>query len=303
MIVKLQMKLLHATFDSTYHLVDLVCDIRYYIRKIRNDIIGARHVGKLKAHPSSPHDHHQDIINTAVILLVNLSSTMAASQCNKYGPGYASQHVKHHEWRTAENSAAHLIPRLQTMAMKNPQIKMLDVGAGSGTISASLAKYIPEGHVTATDISEEILTRAKQYAKSKGVHNLDVQQANVYQLPFPDSTFDITHAHQVLCHLDTPSDAIRELVRVTKPGGVVALRESDMHMWCFWPELPGLLKFHETQIKTLISNGGQDKGGRQLVSWVIKAGVARENITASFGTWCYSALEDRQAWGECLLQI
>ncbi|RTE80412.1 hypothetical protein BHE90_005114 [Fusarium euwallaceae] len=222
----------------------------------------------------------------------------ASSGHNKYGPGYGQ--VRHHEWRTAENSSSHLLPKLQSMAKDNPKLKLLDVGAGSGTISTSLARYIPDGHVTATDISDEILVRAREYADSQGVTNIEFKRADVFELPFSDSTFDVTHAHQVLCHLDTPTEAIQEMIRVTKPGGVVSLRESDMHMWCFWPEIPGLLKFHENQIRVLVANGGQDKGGRQLVSWALKAGVARQDITASFGTWCYSDPEDRRVWAESM---
>ncbi|KAF7546298.1 hypothetical protein G7046_g9337 [Stylonectria norvegica] len=227
---------------------------------------------------------------------------MSTVEHNKYGPGYAKRQVGHHEWRTAENSAAHLIPRLQSLAASNPHLKLLDVGAGSGTISTSLAKYMPDGQVIATDISDEILYQAKESAQAKGVANISFQKANVYELPFADATFDVTHAHQVLCHLDAPCDAIREMLRVTKPGGVVALRESDMHMWCIWPEIPALLKFHDLSIKTLEANGGQGKGGRQLVSWVMKTGVTREDITASFGTWCYSAPEDRRAWGGAMAE-
>lgn len=223
---------------------------------------------------------------------------MASTQHNKYGPGYAAKQVQHHEWRTAENSAAHLIPHLQSAASANPHLKLLDVGAGSGTISASLAKYIPSGHVLATDISDEILERAKEFADSKDVKNISFQKANIYELEFPDASFDVVHASQVLCHLDAPCDAIKEMVRVTKPGGIIALRESDMQMWCISPELPPLLQFHSIQIKTLIANGGQEKGGRSLLPWALKAGVAREAITLSFGTWCFSQAEDKKAWSE-----
>lgn len=222
---------------------------------------------------------------------------MASSNRNQYGPGYAASQVKHHEWRTAENSAAHLLPHLKPLAEIKPHLKLLDVGAGSGTISVSLAKYIPDGQVLATDISEEILERAREYATSNGANNVTFQQANVYELPFADSSFDVTHASQVLCHLANPSDAIREMVRVTKSGGVISLRETDMQMWCIWPEIPALLQFQEASIMTLEANGGHGKGGRQLLPWAMKAGVARESITVSFGTWCYSAPEDKKAWG------
>lgn len=220
------------------------------------------------------------------------------SKANQYGPGHAASQVQHHEWRTAENSAGHLLPHLKRLAEQNPHLRLLDVGAGSGTISASLARYMPEGEVTATDISDEILQRAADYARSTGVTNLAFQAASVYKLPFEDDAFDIAHAHQVLCHLDDPSSAIREMVRVVKPGGIVALRESDMKMWCMFPELAGLVKFHEMTVKTLVANGGSDEGGRRLVSWTVEAGVTRDKIQASFGTWCYSDPPDRKTWGE-----
>lgn len=223
---------------------------------------------------------------------------MTGNQHNLYGPGYAATQVKHHEWRTAENSAAHLLPRLKSLVEKNPHLELLDVGAGSGTISTSLAKYIPRGRVVATDISDEILERAKEYAASQGVDNVTVQKANVYELPFPDSSFDVVHASQVLCHLDAPCDAIREMLRVTRKGGVVSLRETDMHMWSIWPEDPALLQFHDISMKTIVANGGQDKGGRSLLPWALKAGVAREDINLTFGTWCYAEPDDKKAWGK-----
>lgn len=132
------------------------------------------------------------------------------------------------------------------------------------------------------------------------MHNISFREASVYELPFADGGFDVVHAHQVLCHLDEPVKAVREMLRVCKPGGrgVVALREADMRMWCVWPELPGLLKFHGLMVDVLVANGGQEKAGRRLVEWVMEAGVGRGEIEAGFGTWCYSAPEDRRVWGE-----
>lgn len=226
---------------------------------------------------------------------------MAAAKHNAYGPGHAANHVKHHEWRTAENSAAHLVPHLEAMAQAKPDLDLLDVGAGSGTITASLARYMPRGRLTATDISESILDRAAEHARSRGVANVSFQTANVFELPFPDASFDVAHAHQVLCHLDDPAAAIREMLRVTRPGGLVALRESDMRMWCFWPELPSLAHFHDIQVRTIVANGGQDKAGRRLVSWILSTGVDRADVEASCGTWCYSEADDRKAWGNFFL--
>lgn len=217
---------------------------------------------------------------------------------NDYMPGYKPSHIRHHEWRTAENSANHLVPELQRLARKSPKISLLDVGSGSGTITQGLARYIPDGIVTATDLSEEIHQRSRQLASVAGVTNINFQQASVYSLPFDDASFDVTHAHQVLCHLDAPADAIKEMYRVTKPGGIVALRESDLQSQCVWPELDGVVRFNKLLCDMMDASGGSSRGGRRLIEWVTKAGITREQINPSFGTWCFSQPEDRLVWGK-----
>ncbi|EGO53999.1 hypothetical protein NEUTE1DRAFT_124374 [Neurospora tetrasperma FGSC 2508] len=228
------------------------------------------------------------------------------TQHTPYAIGHAPSHTKHHEWRTAANSAPHLLPHLPKALSSNPNLKLLDIGCGPGTISASLAQHLlPSGHVLATDIADDVLERAKEHAISQGLsvpQNISFQKESVYELSFPDNEFDIVHAHQVLCHLDDPVAAVKEMLRVCKPGGLISLRESDMHMWCFWPELPSLLKFHELMVNVMLANGGQDKGGRKLVSWIMEAGVDRKDIEAGFGTWCYSEPGDRKAWGEAMIE-
>lgn len=212
-------------------------------------------------------------------------------------PGVPTPHAAHMELRTAENSAAYLLAKLQSMKKSNPQLTLLDVGAGSGTISVTFAKIIPEGKVTATDLNQEVLPRGQAIAESEGVKNIEFQQADAYKLPFADGTFDVTHCHQVLYQFKAPWDALREMLRVTKPGGVVAAREGDYEAECIWPELPGLVKFHKFVVGTMVAGGGSSTSGRQLLSWALKAGVGRDQITASYGTWCYSTPADKNVWG------
>ena len=183
------------------------------------------------------------------------------------------------------------------MKINNPHLTLLDVGAGSGTISVTLARVIPDGQVTATDLKKEILPRAQAIAESEGVKNIEFRQADAYKLPFADGTFDVSHCHQVLVHLKAPWDVLREMLRVTKPGGLVAAREGDYETECLWPETPGLVKFHKFIVEFIKAGGGSPTAGRQLLSWALKAGVERSQITPSFGTWCYSEPADRKVWG------
>ena len=136
---------------------------------------------------------------------------------SKYLSGYAPNATIHHEWRTASNSAPHLLPILKGLASTNPKLTLLDVGAGSGTITASFAAYMPpQGRIVATDISDEILRKAAKHAEDVGVGQMvQTQKASVYELPFADGSFDVVHASQVLVHLDEPERAVREMIRVT----------------------------------------------------------------------------------------
>lgn len=217
-------------------------------------------------------------------------------------PDHPPPKAVHHELRTAENSAAHVLAKLQSMKESNPHLTLLDVGAGSGTISVTFAKAIPEGHVTAVDVNPDILPRARAVAEMAGVKNIEFQHGDAKKLPFADATFDIAFCHQMLTHMKEPWEALREMLRVTKPGGIVAAREGDYETECVWPELPGLLKFRRF-IVSMMNAGGTSRAGRQLLSWALKAGVERDQITVSYSTWSYDTPNDKKVWGRSSVML
>ncbi|TVY50829.1 putative methyltransferase C1B3.06c [Lachnellula cervina] len=206
------------------------------------------------------------------------------------------------EQRNAGNSSGYILPKLHSMKEQNPNLALLDIGCGPGTISSTLAKIIPDGHVTGIDKSPDIIPRARDLAEESGVKNIEFQQGDAYKLPFADGAFDITICHQMLTYLKAPWDALSEMIRVTKVGGIIAAREGDLTSECVWPELPGLVKFHKLAGDLIKGGGGTDKGGRQLLSWALKAGVKREMITVSHSTWSYSTPKEKQIWSVALIE-
>ncbi|KAF2650431.1 methylase [Lophiostoma macrostomum CBS 122681] len=216
-------------------------------------------------------------------------------------PGQAQAQAIHHELRNAENSAAFVLPKLQSMKESNPGLKLLDVGAGSGTITASFAKLLPDGHVTGLDLKAEILPRARTVAEIAGVKNVNFLQGDCKKLPFEDGTFDVVFCHQMLTHMPAPEDALREMLRVTKPGGIVAAREGDFKTEAVYPESPALLKFHKTVATMMGAAGGTETAGRQLLPWALKAGAERTNITLTFGTWLYVTQHEKDTWAGGLI--
>src|SRR3954449_2951968 len=111
---------------------------------------------------------------------------MKEDQTDSEKPAYPPAQAIIHEIRNAENSAAFLLPKLRSMRESNPNLALLDVGAGSGTISVSFAKLIPDGHVTGIDLNPQILPRARAVAATAGVQNIIFQEGSVYKLPFAD---------------------------------------------------------------------------------------------------------------------
>ena len=134
--------------------------------------------------------------------------------------------------RTAEDSAAFLLPHLGST------MRLLDVGCGPGTITCDLATRV--GEVLGIEPPGSVLDTARATATSRGVANIAFEEGSVYELAFDDDFFDVSYAHQVLQHLSDPVRAIEEMVRVTKPGGVVALRDADYRAMAWHPQPPEL---------------------------------------------------------------
>jgi SAM-dependent methyltransferase len=206
-----------------------------------------------------------------------------------YTHGHAESVLRSHRWRTVENSAAYLIPHLAAGQ------RVLDVGSGPGTITVDLAERVAPGRVTAVEINEAALDLTRVEAAKRGVDTIDFVVSDVHALDFPDGGFDIVHAHQVLQHVGDPVQALREMRRVAKPGGVVAARDSDYQAFTWFPESSALDQWLGLYRSAARANGGEPDAGRRLLSWAHAAGFA--DVTATSSTWCFATPEDRQYWG------
>ncbi|GBE82698.1 Uncharacterized methyltransferase [Sparassis crispa] len=194
-------------------------------------------------------------------------------------------------WRTATNSAAYLIPALRS------DMRILDIGCGPGTITADLAKLVPNGDVVGVELAGDVLEKARANAAALGVKNVQFVVGDVNGLAFPDGTFDVVHAHQVLQHVGDPVRALREMRRITKPGGIVAVRDTDFDTFTWFPDVEGMADFKEKYVHVQRANGGEPLAGRRLHAWAREAGFDPAKITKSSSTWCYGTPEERAWWG------
>jgi SAM-dependent methyltransferase len=208
---------------------------------------------------------------------------------NAYTHGHHESVLRSHRWRTAENSAAYLLPELAA------GMSLLDIGCGPATITADLSERLDPGRVTALEATEAALELARAEVAARGRSNIDFLIGDVHQLDLPDAAFDVVHAHQVLQHLARPVDALREMRRVCRPGGVVAARDSDYAAFTWYPHLPALSAWQDLYRRAARDNGGEPDAGRQLHAWARAAGFT--DITATASVWCFASEPDRQWWG------
>ena len=214
---------------------------------------------------------------------------VAGAGPNAYTHGHHDSVLRSHRWRTADNSCGYLLAHLAA------GLDLLDVGCGPATITVDLARRVAPGRVTAVDNAAAVLPEARRTVARAGVA-VEVEQADVYRLPFADASFDVVHAHQVLQHLTDPVAALAEMRRVRRPDGLVAVRDSDYPAMAWFPDEPGLERWLRLYLQVARGNRAEPAAGRRLLGWAQAAGFAR--IEPSASVWCFATPAERAWWGD-----
>ena len=216
----------------------------------------------------------------------------------RYTHGHSAAVLSAHSRRGAADSAAYLLAHLRA------GMDLLDVGCGPASITADLAERVAPGRVVALDAAAGALEAARATLSDRGLsEQVEVTSGDVMALPFEDASFDIVHAHQVLQHLADPVGALAEMRRLTRPGGIVAVRDAVYSAMTWFPEPEGMEQWRSVYMATARANGGEPDAGSRLLSWAREAGFT--DASASASTWCYATPADRawqsQTWAQrCL---
>lgn len=138
------------------------------------------------------------------------------------------------QWQTAAEAWHRWHPTLKSwlgpatdlmldMAQVKPGQRILDIAAGAGEQSITAAEKVgPDGYVLATDLAPKILEFALELAASKGIHNIETREMDGENLTLPDESFDVIISRVGLIFFPDQQKALKEMLRVLKPGGYVA---------------------------------------------------------------------------------
>lgn len=111
---------------------------------------------------------------------------------------------------------------------------ILDIGAGTGEPGLTIATMLTGGKVIITDLSEDMIAIAEENAMLRGINNIETLVCDVSEIPFADNTFDAISCRFGFMFFPDMLLAVKEMVRVLKPGGRVATsvwNAPDKNFW------------------------------------------------------------------------
>jgi SAM-dependent methyltransferase len=199
------------------------------------------------------------------------SSQSVEPYVQAHNPAFEAQLAQ----RTAARDAAFFLPHLRA------GMDLVDVGCGPATITLGLAEVVAPGQVVGVDRDAGQIARSRAFATGRGATNVRFEVADIYELPFPDRSFDAAFAHVVLMHVNDPVRALMEIRRVLKPGGIVGVRDPDLDTVVQGPEAAVPEELRRLQVRASELGGPNRRFGRSHRAVLLQAGFARAEAGAS----------------------
>jgi ubiquinone/menaquinone biosynthesis C-methylase UbiE len=148
---------------------------------------------------------------------------------------------------------------------------VLEVGCGTGVFTRHVGAQLPDSRVVGLDMDEGRLA----FARARNVApNVRYQAADLLHLPFEDGRFDLVFCRFVLVHVPDPTQALREMARVTRPGGVVVAYDMVHDGIWFSPPKPAFAQLLRAALDWMREHGMEPSQGLHLASGMIRAGLA-----------------------------
>ena len=152
-------------------------------------------------------------------------------------------------------------------------IAAIDVGCGVLGVLHVLADRVgAEGRVVGLDREARMVQEGRRVAEARGLP-VEFLQADATNIELPDGSFDLVHARTLLLNVSNPEEILAEMVRVAKPGGVVAVQEPDAAAWLCDPPHPAFEILRDAILKAYRRTGKDFNIGRRTARMLRNAGL------------------------------
>lgn len=159
-----------------------------------------------------------------------------------------------------------------------PGVRFVEFGCGLGYVSRWAAA---EGaHVTGVDINDEQIAACQKLATDEGLVNVEFRTANIYEPDFASGSVDVAYCRWLMVHLSRPIDAMRAILEILKPGGVMVCEEADVGQIYAEPRAAAYEEVRELALKAGQARGVDYDGGRRAHTWAREAGFELVHVAA-----------------------
>jgi enediyne biosynthesis protein CalE5 len=179
-----------------------------------------------------------------------------------------------------------------------PGQSVLDVAGGAGEPSLTIARVVGlDGSVMCTDAVAEMVAAAESAAQRLELKNIRFRQCTADSLPFEDNSFDTVISRLGAMFFPNPLVAIREMLRVIRPGGTISLAvwyKSEMNPFAYCvtdvmnryietppadPDAPGAFRFAEPgKLAGVLTDAGASDVGERLLKFRMEAPISAQEF-------------------------
>ncbi len=149
---------------------------------------------------------------------------------------------------------------------------VVDIGSGPGAITTRIAGEVMQGFVVAVDRDAQMLGRLRGASDAAGLCNIQPVACELYDLPIADDAVDFVVMRFILQHLHDPAAALREGLRVLRPGGTLCAIDADDRWLTLYPEPSTFRALVDASGARQASTNGNRYIGRKLPVMLAKAG-------------------------------
>src|SRR5438045_5325183 len=155
-----------------------------------------------------------------------------------------------------------------------------DIGCGPGYASIDLAEIAgPNGRVVAIDRSRRFLDALESSAAQRGLHNIDVFEADLDEDALPELKVDGVWVRWVFAFMKHPQELLAKVIRLLKPGGTIVIHEYfDYATWGFAPRSEVFETFVTAVMKSWREGGGEPDIGLMLPQWLGEYGLKIHSV-------------------------
>ena len=160
-----------------------------------------------------------------------------------------------------------------------PDVTMLDLGCGPGFFAERVARERlgPEGRIIGVDVDGELVRLGSERLADSGLP-IELRLGTAVRIPLDDDSVDFAYARFLFQHLEDPAGVLAEMVRVTRPGGVVAVVDTDDGGLVVHPEPDGFAELLAASFAAQRDRGGDRHVGRKLRAMIAAAGLEDPDV-------------------------